>query len=243
MAAMVFFSFSVKVVEVSLLVLLPVAALFAGRLVRRGIPQQRNAHGWDWTLMRGTSPLPSPRWHNGVFLQRRTHTRAPALCVRVHVATTPTDALNALVDVRCDALTWYEPELFCIDALFATSFQNTMLAHGGTRMYLRLTPIDGQALTPPAQNPITRIDAVFIPSKTKMGDHRQGLDTLHAPLHTWIFTEYAKRGYNEAQMLDVERMYRTAASWLAEVVTAVGASGLADAVTGANLADLVSRRG
>ena len=187
--------------------------------------------------------MPSPRWVDGVFLQRRTRNRAPAICVRVHTSASPTNALASLSHMQAAALTWHEPELFCIDALFASAHSGTILARGGTRMFLRLSD-HARALGSDTigGGRYTTIEATFIPSNIRHGNFAAELDTLHAPLGTWIFSEYAKRGYSEAQMLDVEHTYRTAASWMAEVVTALGVAGMADAVSGANLADLVSRR-
>jgi hypothetical protein len=182
--------------------------------------------------MRGRAPAPKPRWRHGVFLHA-TRRRGEAICVSITAESSLSACYDALAGLRTGALTWTEPELFCIEAQLPAP--DISFAYGVTRLRLRLRDAEGHNGTR------TEVLAVFEPSASKAVTVRES-DALHAAFDTPLMRQYTDLGLSAEQMREVEVRYRAAASWATTLLEALSLHPLAAALAGANLVRVVSRR-
>lgn len=159
--------------------------------------------------------------------------REVALCVNVTAEASLSECHAALSGLRAGALTWTEPELFCIEAQLPAP--DVSFAYGVTRLRLRLRDAEGHNGTR------TEVLAVFEPSSSPARTVRES-DALHAAFDTPLMRQYTELGISAEQMRSIEVRYRAAACWAVALLGAFALDEFASELEGANLVRVVSRR-
>ena len=218
----------------AVLLLLPVALLLVSRaLARSHTARHHERHGWSWERMCGPAPSPAPKWRDGVFFAPASSKRNAAICVQASFERDLEACFSEVSNLRHDSVLWSEPQLFCIEATLEPNA--TPFTGGVVKLHLTLTSSNKPGVTR------TELRGVFEPALTRSRPVSE-VDTLHRALNTPLMRSYEEAGFSSDEMIEIETAHRGAATIAQRLLHGLGAPHLAEALDGANLALLVSRR-